>query len=278
MGLADLENYVTQVVLNRSDLGGVPVYDGTVAPRPWFRPALAEAHDKIQKPYFKTGPDGKKELVFNGNWRGMEVTTEGADPTYGNANFDGIAYPAGFRDMRYVYLINPTTGLPHRRPLRSVSETEYNTQFGPSNGWGWCGFYGWGWDDWCGNACCGEQSRVRWLDKNGKFFLTHTPGPTVPPLTLRMVYNGIAPQPQTINYTDNTDDWFTLNLFYELAALTTAIMWQNMMEDENSKMAYDKAERMLGDAWKLNQATKAGSNNRVYQRPGPAGRRSNLGW
>lgn len=267
MGFLDLEQYVTQTVLNRSDLSGPPDYTGDVAPRPWFRPALAEAHDKIQKPYYKVGGDGKKELVFGGNWRGMEITTEGNDPTYGSANFDGIVYPVGYQSMRYVYIINPLTGMPHGRPLKSVSETERATQFGESNGWGWCGYFDWGWDDWCtygcgsGNYDCGQ---VRWLDKNGKFFLTHTPGQNIPPLTLRMVYNGFVPQPTDVYYTNNEDDWFTLNLFYELAALTTAIMWEHMLESDNAKMSMEKAIQMLGDAWKQNQKQKSGSNDRVY--------------
>jgi len=273
MGFLDIENFVCQTCLNRSDLSGPPDYSGDVAPRPWFRPALAEAHDKIQKPYYKTGSDGKKELVFGGNWRGMEATTEGADPVYSSATPDGIPYPAGYRDMRYVYIINPTTGVPHKRPLKSVSETEYNTQFGPNNGWGWQGYWGWGWDEWCLNGC-GEGSQVRWMDKNGKFYLTHTPGPTHPALTLRMTYNGIQPEPTILQYTDNLDDWFTLNLFYELAALTTAIMWEHQLEGDNAKAAYEKADRMLGDAWKLNQGQRAGSNNRVFVQE----RRNMRGW
>ena len=277
MGYADLENYCCNVALNRPDLAGavpaIPVpYDGTVKVLPWFRPALAVAHDQIQNPYYVIGPDGKKELLFFGNWRGMEVTTEGNDPTYGNANFDGIAYPDGYRTMRYVYIVNPITGKVHRRPLRSVSETEYNTQFGESNGWGWCGFFGWGWDEWCNYGC--EQGQVRWLDKNGKFFLTHTPGPTATPLTLRMVYDGMLPAPNDAAYTNNIDDWFTINLFQELAKLVCSIIWKNAGEDGNADATRKEAEMLLGNAWKLNQAQKAGSNNRVYV----PRRRETRGW
>lgn len=257
----DLEKYVCQVSLKRPDIAGPPVYapipfDGTVAVLPWFRPAAQRAHAEIQKPYYILGADGKQELLFGGNWRGMEVT---ADLPYGVNNFDGIAYPDGYRTMRYVYLINPITGRAHHRPLKSVSETEKNTQFGESNGWGWCGYWDWGWDDWCGN-CDGGQ--VRWMDRNDKFYLTHTP--KVTPLTLRMVYDGLIQSPTDVSYTNKLEDWFTIHLFQGFASLCEAICWKNMGEDENSARARKDAERSLGNSWKLNQAQKAGSNNRVY--------------
>lgn len=266
MGVLDLENFTCGDLLNRMDLNGVPVPITTPGqiPKPWFRNALPLALDRLQTPWNRM--DNPDIQISDGMWRGLEVTTEGADPTYGPTDNHGIAYPVGYRMMRYVYIVNPTTGKVHHRPIRSVTEEGHNTQFNQGCGWGWQGWWDWGFDDWCSEGC--EGGRVRWLDANGVFFLTHTPKST--PLQLRMTYFGTIIPPTAGQYTNNVENWFTVNMFTELALLCAAIMSGGMQEDQAENGYMKAAEKAVGEKWRLNQNQKAGSNSRVFvpQRPG----------
>ena len=251
-GYLDLENYTCRDVLNRPDLAGV--VDRTKSERPWFRSFLPRALDLIQKPYY-TNRDGKRELLWDGSWRGMELAAT-PDPTYGSVNTDGIAYPVGYRNMKYVYLVG-SDGKVSSHPLPSETEEQRNTQE-KRDRYPWYGFVDWdfwGWDDACRNHS------VKWMDKNGKFYLTHTPQQT---LTLRMTYYGYATAPTDAQYTANFSDWFTANLFTELGALVEAMMWRAAGEDDNAQRTMTLAEEVIGNAWRLNQAQKAGSNSRIF--------------
>lgn len=261
MGLLDLENYVCGDLLNRMDLNGVviPITVPGQLPKPWFRNALPRAFDRLQTPWNRM--DNPDVQISDGMWRGLEITTKGNDPQYGPDNQDGIDYPVGYRMMRYVYLVNPATGHVYHRPLRSVSEEQRNTQFAESSGWGWSGWWDWGWDDWC-NEGCGDCGRVRWLDANGKFFLTHTPKSA--PLTLRMKFFGTIQAPAPTDYTNNADNWFTLNLYGELALLCAAIMCRGMQEDAMAANFMAAAEKGVAEKWRLNQNAKNGSDSRVF--------------
>jgi hypothetical protein len=264
-GWSDLENLTCLTMLNRPDVAGVVDY--TKAARPWFRDIVNLALDKIQSPLYGE-VDGMRQVVSEGDWRGCETDTAGNDPVYQVGNLTGLPYPAGFKKMKYVYVVNPTTGRVHRRPLISVTEEEYNTErsarYGWNPAWGWWDASDWwdpgGWDyilgdgSWCGG-------RVRWMDKEGMFFLTHTP--KFAALTLRMAYFGNVQSPATINFTNNTTNWILGNLFNELATLTAAMMLEASGEDDAAQRMMASATQLIGDKWKLNQSVKAGSNSRV---------------
>ena len=99
------------------------------------------------------------------------------------------------------------------------------------------------------------------MDKEGMFFLTHTP--KFAALTLRMAYFGNVQSPATINFTNNTTNWILGNLFNELATLTAAMMLEASGEDDAAQRMMASATQLIGDKWKLNQSVKAGSNSRV---------------
>jgi len=277
-GYADLEKFVCESMLNRPDIEGVPDY--TKAARPWFRDHLVRALYKIQKP-IHAEVDGTRQMISGGDWRGNELDTAGNDPVYQVGNVAGLDYPKGFKKMKYVYVVNPLTGHVHRRPLVSVSEEEYNTErqarYGWNPAWGWWDASDWwdpaGWDyilgdgSWCGN-------RVRWMDKNGKFYLTHTP--KFQNITLRMTYFGTVTAPTAQDYINNTSNYFTTELFEPLAALVAAMILDSAGEDQMASSKMQEAMQLIADEWALNQAVKQGSNSRVFIQPGSP--RSQKGW
>ena len=256
-GYLDLETYICSSLLKRPDLAGV--VDATKEPRPWFRSFLPLALKMIQEPYY-SARDGKRMELWDGSWRGMEITTEGNDPTYASTDTDGIAYPTGYRSMRYVYLVG-SDGTVSKHPIQSVTEQQRNTQ-DMRRGWrGACEWFGfadwdwWGWDESCQNG------RVKWMDNNGKFYLTWTPQNT---LTLRMTYIGYATPPTDAQIAANASSWFTANMFLPLAALLHAMMLNALGLGDKSKEAMVSAEQLIGDRWALDRAQKAGSNDKIF--------------
>jgi hypothetical protein len=172
--------------------------------------------------------------------------------------------------MKYVYLVG-SDGTVSTHPLQSETEDQRNTQE-KRNRHPWHGFADWDWWGWDENC---HHGRVKWMDKNGKFYLTWTPKQT---LTLRMTYFGYATAPTDAQYVANFSDWFTANLFTELGALVEAMIWRAAGEDDNAQRTMTLAEQVIGNAWRLNQMQRAGSNARIFIPPHAPSINEQRGW